>query len=141
MRKLILIFTFILPLTFFAQTARDINVIIQKTVDLHALKTYFNDDEKTGETPIIIINDDKIPNNLIVFKFNKRVKVMTFGEIETFKNMSDKNLDSYFVFEVIEFKGDEVKIRASFRKDEKIAINVSMKKENNNWLVVDSKAG
>lgn len=141
MRKLILIFTLILPLSFFAQTARDINIIIQKTVDLHALKGYYNDGEKAGETPIIIINDDKIPNNLIVFKFNKRVKVMTFGEIETFKNMSDRNLDSYFVFEVIEFKGDEVRIKASFRKDEKIAINVSMKKENNNWIVVDSKAG
>ena len=90
MKKLILIFALILPLFFSAQTARDINVIIQKTVDLHALKAYFNDDEKAGETPIIIINDDKIPNNLIVFKFNKRVKVMTFGEIETFKNMSEK---------------------------------------------------
>ena len=42
---------------------------------------------------------NKIPNNLIVFKFNKRVKVMSFGEIETFKNMSQKNLDSYFVFD------------------------------------------
>ncbi|MCB9361285.1 MAG: hypothetical protein H6588_08290 [Flavobacteriales bacterium] len=141
MKKLILILTLVLPLSFFAQTARDINIIIQKTVDLHALKGYYSEDEKAGETPIIIINDDKIPNNLIVFKFNKRVKVMTFGEIETFKNMSDRNLDSYFVFEVIEFKGDEVKIKASFRKEDKIAINVSMKKENNNWLVVDSKAG
>ena len=141
MKKIILILTLTLPLSFFAQTARDINVIIQKTVDLHALKTFFNEGEKAGETPIIIINDDKIPNNLIVFKFNKRVKVMTFGEIETFKNMSDKNLDSYFVFEVIEFKGDEVRVKASFRKNEKIAINVSMKKENNNWLVIDSKAG
>jgi hypothetical protein len=141
MKKLILILTLVLPLFFFAQTARDINVIIQKTVDLHALKTHYNDDEKAGETPIIIINDDKIPNNLIVFKFNKRVKVMTFEEIETFKNMSDKNLDSYFVFEVIEFKGDEVRILASFRKNDKVAINVSMKKENNDWLVVSSKAG
>ena len=141
MKKLFLIFILSIPLSFFAQTARDINVIIQKTVDLHALKAYFNDEEKSGDTPIIIINDDKIPNNLIVFKFNKRVKVMSFGEIETFKNMSQKNLDSYFVFEIIEFKGDEVKIKASFRKNEPIAINVSMKKENNDWKIVDSKAG
>jgi len=141
MKKLFLIFILFIPLSFFAQTARDINVIIQKTVDLHALKAYFNDEEKSGDTPIIIINDDKIPNNLIVFKFNKRVKVMSFGEIETFKNMSQKNLDSYFVFEIIEFKGDEVKIKASFRKNESIAINVSMKKENNDWKIVDSKAG
>lgn len=141
MKKLILIFTLSFPLTFFAQTARDINVIIQKTIDLHALKSYYSEDEKSGDTPLIIINDDRIPNNLIVFKFNKRVKVMTYGEIETFKNMSDKNLDSYFVFEIIEFKGDEVKIKASFRKNEPIAINVSLKKENNNWMVIDSKAG
>tara|TARA_R110001592_G_scaffold35209_7_gene120045 strand:+ start:2413 stop:2838 length:426 start_codon:yes stop_codon:yes gene_type:complete len=141
MKKLILIFILSIPLSFFAQTARDINMIIQKTIDLHALKDYYNENEKSGETPLIIINDDRIPNNLIVFKFNKRVKVMTYGEMETFKTMSEKNLDSYFVFEVIEFKDNEVKIRASFRKDEKIAINVSMKKENNNWLVVESKAG
>ena len=141
MKKLFLIFILFIPLSFFAQTARDINVIIQKTVDLHALKAYFNDEEKSGDTPISIINDDKIPNNLIVFKFNKRVKVMSFGEIETFKSMSQKNLDSYFVFEIIEFKGDEVKIKASFSKNESIAINVSMKKENNDWKIVDSKAG
>ncbi len=141
MRKLILIFVLSIPLSFFAQTARDINVIIQKTIDLHALKGMYSDTEKMGEVPLIIINDDKIPNNLIVFKFNKRVKVMTYGEIETFKSMTQKNLDSYFVFEVIEFKENEVKIKASFRKDEKIAINVSMKKENNNWQVTDSKAG
>lgn len=141
MKKLFLIFILSIPLSFFAQTARDINVIIQKTVDLHALKAYFNDEEKSGDIPIIIINDDKIPNNLIVFKFNKRVKVMSLGEIETFQKMSQKNLDSYFVFEIIEFKGDEVKIKASFRKNEPIAINVSMKKENNDWKIVDSKAG
>lgn len=141
MKKLILILTFLVPMSFFAQNARDINTIIQKTLDLHALKNYFTEEEKNGEVPIIIINDDKIPNNLIVFKFNKRVKVMSYGEIETFKNISDKNLDSYFVFEVMEFKDDQVTIKASFRKNEKIAINVNMKKENNNWQVIESKAG
>ena len=141
MKKLIVILILSIPLSIFAQTARDINVIIQKTIDLHALKGLYSDDEKAGEVPIIIINDDKIPNNLIVFKFNKRVKVMTYGEIETFKNMSKKNLDSYFVFEILEFKDNQVMIKASFRKNETIAINVNMKKENNNWMVVESKAG
>ena len=141
MRKIALILIFILPSLLFAQSSRDINTIIQKTIDLHALKQYYNDDEKSGGTPLIIINDDKIPNNLIVFKFNKRVKIMTSLELETFKTMSKKNLDSYFVFEILEFKDNEVTIQAKFRKTDKIAINVNMKKENNNWMVTDSKAG
>lgn len=141
MKKLLLIFTVFLPLSFFAQNAKDINTVIQKTLDLHALKDYFNDDEKNGQTPIIIINDDKIPNNLIVFKFNKRVKVMTFEEMEVFRSIYQGSLDSYFVFEIMDFVDDKVTIKATFRKNEKIAINVSMKKENNNWLVTESKAG
>lgn len=131
----------LLPLSFFAQSAKDINTVIQKTLDLHALKNYFNEDEKTGQTPIIIINDDKIPNNLIVFKFNKRVKVMTFDEIETFRSVYQGNLDSFFVFDVMDFTDSTVTIKATFRKNEKIAINVDLKKENDNWLVVQSKAG
>ncbi len=141
MKKLVLIFTLLLPLSFFAQSAKDINTIIQKTLDLHALKDYFNDEEKAGQTPIIIINDDKIPNNLIVFKFNKRVKVMTFEEIEVFRSIYQGSLDSYFVFEIMDFTDTTVTIKATFRKNEKIAINVNMKKENNNWMVTESKAG
>ncbi len=141
MKKLVLIFAVILPLSFFAQSSKDINIIIQKTLDLHALKNYFNDDEKSGNTPIIIINDDKIPNNLIVFKFNKRVKVMTFEEMEVFRSVYQGNLDSFFVFEVMDFTDDQVTIKATFRKNEKIAINVNMKKENNNWVITESKAG
>ncbi len=141
MKKLLLIFTLLFPMSFFAQSAKDINTIIQKTIDLHALKGYFSDEEKSGETPIIIINDDKIPNNLIVFKFNKRVKVMTYGEIETFRSISQKNLDSYFVFEIMDFKDNEVTIKATFRKNDKIAMNVNMKKENEQWMVTESKAG
>lgn len=141
MKKLLLIFILLFPMSFFAQSAKDINTIIQKTIDLHALKGYFSDEEKSGETPIIIINDDKIPNNLIVFKFNKRVKVMTYGEIETFRSISQKNLDSYFVFEIMDFKDNEVTIKATFRKNDKIAINVNMKKENEQWMVTESKAG
>ncbi len=86
MKKLILIL-FLLPLITFAQSARDINIVIQKTLDLEVLKSYYNGDESAGLTPLIIINDEKIPNNLIVFKFNKRVKVMTPEEIETFKSL------------------------------------------------------
>ncbi len=141
MKKLVLILVVLLPLSFFAQSAKDINTVIQKTLDLHALKDYFNEDEKNGQTPIIIINDDKIPNNLIVFKFNKRVKVMTFEEMEVFKSIYQGSLDSYFVFEIMDFTDTTVTIKATFRKNEKIAINVNMKKENNNWMVTESKAG
>ena len=141
MKKLVLILVVFLPLSFFAQSARDINTVIQKTLDLHALKDYFNEDEKAGQTPIIIINDDKIPNNLIVFKFNKRVKVMTYDEIETFRSVYQGSLDSYFVFDVMDFSDSTVTIKATFRKNEKIAINVNLKKENDNWMVVQSKAG
>ncbi|MCC7331682.1 MAG: hypothetical protein IT232_03645 [Flavobacteriales bacterium] len=141
MKKLLLFIVLSVPLTYFAQSSKDINVVIQKTIDLHALKNLYNEDEKNGVTPIIIINDDKIPNNLIVFKFNKRVKVMSFEEMEVFRSVYQGNLDSYFIFEIIEFKDNMATIKATFRKNEKIAINVNMKKENDNWIVTDSKAG
>lgn len=141
MRKIVLILALILPTIIVAQSSRDINLIIQKTIDLHALKKFYNDSEKSGETPIIILNDKMIPNNLIVFKFNKRVKIMTPEELETFRQIYKGNLDSFFVFEVIEFKEDEVKIKATFRKEEKIAIDVSMKKQDRDWLVTESSAG
>ena len=141
MRKLALILAILIPTTFMAQTSRDVNLIIQKTIDLHALKKHFSEAEINGETPLIIINDDKIPNNLIVFKFNKRVKIMTPSEMETFKSIYKGNLDSYFVFEVMDFKGDEVTIKATFRKTDKIAINVNMKKQDHEWKVTESSAG
>ena len=109
MKKLILIL-FLLPAIMFAQSARDINLVIQKTLDLEVLKKHYNGDEMSGQTPILIINDEKIPNNLIVFKFNKRVKVMTFEEIETFKNIYKGSLDSYFTFEVMHYFKGEVTI-------------------------------
>ena len=87
MKKLIFLLILFIPSVFFAQSSRDINTVIQKTIDLHALSKYFNASEKAGETPLIIINDDKIPNNLIVFKFNKRVKIMTPAQMETFKSI------------------------------------------------------
>ncbi len=141
MKKTLLLLTIIIPSLFFAQSPRDINTVIQKTIDLHALKNHYSESEKAGETPLIILNDNKIPNNLIVFKFNKRVKVMTPEQLETFKSISKKNLDSYFVFEIIEFKNDQVTIKAQFRKTNKIAINVNMKKQEREWLVTESSAG
>jgi predicted P-loop ATPase len=140
MKKIILLLIFFIPTLFFAQSSRDINTIIQKTIDLHALKKYYSESEITGETPLIIINDDKIPNNLIVFKFNKRVKIMTPEQLKTFKSIYKGNLDSFFVFEIMEFKENEVTIKAVFRKTDKIAIDVNMKKEDKDWLVVASSA-
>ena len=141
MKRVILLLIIFFPSLFFAQSSRDINTIIQKTIDLHALKKHYNESEMSGETPLIILNDDKIPNNLIVFKFNKRVKIMTPDQLETFKAVYKGNLDSYFVFEIMEFKEDQVSIKAVFRKTDKIAINVSMKKQEKNWLVTESSAG
>ena len=69
MKKSVLFLTIIFPMVFLAQSSRDINTVIHKTIDLHALKQHFNESEKAGETPLIILNDDKIPDNLIVFKF------------------------------------------------------------------------
>lgn len=130
----------LIPALLSAQSSRDINTVIQKTLDLNALKGYYSEKEKSGETPLIVINDDKIPNNLIVFKFNKRIKVMTDGEIETLRNIYKGNLDSYFVFEVMDFsRENEVSIKATFRKENTIIIQVSMKKEDNDWKVVASK--
>ena len=128
-------------MVFFAQSSKDINTIIQKTIDLHALSSHYNESEKAGETPLIILNDDKIPSNLIIFKFNKRVKIMTPAQLETFRAMSKKNLDSYFVFEVMNFTEDTVEIKANFRKTDKIAINVNMKKQDSRWKVIESSAG
>lgn len=140
MKKIALLIAIIIPSVIMAQSSRDVNLIIQKTIDLHALKKHYNESEKSGETPLIIINDDKIPNNLIVFKFNKRVKIMTTDELETFKQIYKGSLDSYFVFEVMEFKDDEVTVKATFRKNDKIAINVSMKKQDKDWMVTESSA-
>ena len=139
MKKLILIL-FLLPAIMFAQSARDINLVIQKTLDLEVLKKHYNGDEMSGQTPILIINDEKIPNNHIVFKFNKRVKVMTFEEIETFKNIYKGSLDSYFTFEVMHFEGDNVIIKASFRKVNPLKIEVTMQKKDKDWVVISSSA-
>ena len=141
MKKIIILLALFFPAIFFAQTSRDINTVIQKTIELHALKKYFNESEMSGETPLIILNDNKIPNNLIVFKFNKRVKIMTPAQLETFKSIYKGSLDSYFVFEIMDFKENEVTVKAVFRKTDKIAINVSMKKQDREWKVTESSAG
>jgi hypothetical protein len=141
MKKIILFLGLLFPLVILAQTSRDINTVIQKTIDLHALSTHYNAAERAGETPLIILNDDKIPNNLIVFKFNKRVKIMTSDQLATFKSLSKKNLDSYFVFEVLNFTEDSVEIKANFRKTDTIAININMKKQDRVWKIINSSAG
>ena len=141
MKKIFLLLTILIPTLFFAQTSRDINTVIQKTIDLHALKKHFNESEISGETPLIIMNNDKIPNNLIVFKFNKRVKIMTPEQLETFRSIYKGNLDSYFVFEIMNFTEDTVEIKAKFRKTDKIAINVNMKRQDKDWMVTESSAG
>lgn len=141
MKKIIVILYLVLPVFLFSQSSRDINTVIQKTLDLHALKEYYSDSERSGETPLLIINEDKIPDNLIVFKFNKRVKVMTHDEIKIMKSIYKGNLDSYFVFDVMDF-GDNhqtVSIKASFRKENTLTIHVSMKKEKDRWIVIASK--
>ena len=110
MKKFIITLFILVPFFMKAQSSKDLNIIVQKTLDLHALKNFYNDTEKKGETPIIIINNGKLPENLIVFKFHKRVKIMTFEEMEQFKAFYQGSLDSYFVFEVLEFKDNEVVI-------------------------------
>lgn len=140
MNKIIIVFSLFLPTLIFGQSSKDINTVIQKTIDLHALKNHFNELEKSGETPLIILNDDKIPNNLIVFKFNKRVKIMTPQQLEAFQAITKKNLDSYFVFELINFTNNAVKIKAKFRKVNTVEILVNMKKQNQQWMVSESSA-
>ncbi len=124
-----------------AQTAKDVNLVIQRMLDLHDLQDIYTPEEKNGEVPLIILTNGEIPQNLLVFKFNKRVKIMTPSELETFKTIYKGNLDSYFVFDTLQFNGNEAKIYARFRKNDKIPVSVSLKKENNTWVVVDGKAG
>lgn len=140
MKKIILLLAIIIPSLLFAQNSKDIHTVIQKTIDLHVLKQYYNEKEKAGEVPLIIINDGKIPNNLIVFKFEKQVAVMTKEELVSFKSTYKGDMDSFFIFEILEFNNDEAIIKANFRKKNRISIDVNMKKENDNWLVIASKA-
>lgn len=124
-----------------AQTAKDVNIVIQKTLDLHELKDHYSEDEKEGSTPLIIINDEKIPDNLILFKFNKRVKIMTENELKTFKQVYSGDLSSYFVFDTLQISSNEAKISAKFREGDKIPISVKLEKRDNQWYVTESKAG
>ena len=87
MKNLILSLAILFPVAIFAQSSKDINTVIQKTIDLHVLHAHFNASEKAGETPLIILNDDKIPSNLIIFKFNKRVKIMTTDQLDAFRDI------------------------------------------------------
>ncbi len=141
MKKTLLLLAIIFPILVGAQTARDINTIIQQTLDLNVLDEHFSEAEKSGETPIIIINNNNIPNNLIIFKFNKRVKILTSEELAKFKQVYTGNLDSYFVFELMKFEDNKAIIKASFRKMDPIAISLSLKKDATNWSITESSAG
>ena len=141
MKRIALLLLIFSPLLILGQSSKDINAVIQKTIDLHALQEHYSDAEKAGEIPLIIINEDKIPNNLIVFKFNKRIKIITMEELETFKSFGKGNYNSFFVFEIMEFKENTVNIKATFRKIHQVKIDVNLKKENDTWIVVESKAG
>jgi hypothetical protein len=81
MRNILLLKFLFLTAFLYAQTAKDVNILLQKTIDLNSLKSHYSEDELNGLTPIILINDENIPDNLIIFKFNKRVKLLTPEEI------------------------------------------------------------
>tara|TARA_Y100001934_G_C12164345_1_gene683520 strand:+ start:68 stop:496 length:429 start_codon:yes stop_codon:yes gene_type:complete len=142
MNRLILLSVLaIFSLKLSAQTAKDVNLVIQRMLDFSDLQKVYTEEEKNGEVPLIILTNGEIPQNLLVFKFNKRVKIMTPQELETFKTMYKGSLDSYFVFDTLQFNGNEAKIYARFRKNDNIPVHLSLKKENNNWVVVEGKAG
>ncbi len=56
-----------------AQTAKDVNLVIQRMLDLHDLQDIYTPEEKNGEVPLLILTNGEIPQNLLVFKFNTRV--------------------------------------------------------------------
>ena len=66
---------------------------------------------------------------------------MTHDEINIMKRIYKGNLDSYFVFDVMDFSDDyqTVSIKASFRKENTLTIHVSMKKKEDRWVVIASK--
>lgn len=143
MKKLLTTISFILffVVLSFAQTAKDVNLVIQQMLDFKDLQKVYTNAEKNGEVPLIIITNGEIPQNLLVFKFNKRVKIMTPEELETFKTIYKGSLDSYFIVDTLQFNGDEAKIYARFRKNDNIPVSLNLKKENNHWVVIEGKAG
>ena len=129
MNRLILLSVLaIFSLKLSAQTAKDVNLVIQRMLDFSDLQKVYTEEEKNGEVPLIILTNGEIPQNLLVFKFNKRVKIMTPQELETFKTMYKGSLDSYFVFDTLQFNGNEAKIYARFRKNDNIPVHLSLKK-------------
>lgn len=138
----ILLLTLILFVVFtYAQTAKDVNILLQKTIDLSSLKAHYSEDEVNGFTPIILINDENIPDNLILFKFNKRVKLLTPEEIETLSKIYKGNLDSYFQLKIYKLDETKAEVIGSFRKHNPINIKVVFEKDNGDWKIISSKAG
>lgn len=132
---LILFFFVFGILTVKSQSTKDLTICLQRVIDLNALKDIYTESEKSGETPIIIIKTDQIPENLILFKFGKRVKILTFDEINTFKQFYKGSLDSYFQLKIKPIKEDKIEITGSFRKDNPVKLEVLLVKENDTWVV------
>lgn len=123
----------------FTQNTKDLSICLQRVVDLSALKEVYTESEKSGETPIIIIRKDPIPDNLILFKFGKRVKILTFEEIATFKQFYQGSLDSYFDLDVTQATPDKMIVKGYFRKQNPVKLEVTLVRENDTWVVDKSK--
>ncbi len=123
------------------QSAKDVNFLLQKTIDLNALKAHYTEDEMKGFTPIILINDEHIPDNLILFKFNKRVKLLTPEEIETLGKIYKGSLDSYFQLRIFKLEDNKAEVSGTFRKVNPVSIQVVFEKQDGDWKIISSKAG
>lgn len=141
MRNILLLKFLFLTAFLYAQTAKDVNILLQKTIDLNSLKSHYSEDELNGLTPIILINDENIPDNLIIFKFNKRVKLLTPEEIETLGKIYKGNLDSYFQLKIYKVEDSKAEVIGTFRKNNPLNIKVVFEKENGDWKVISSKVG
>lgn len=141
MRNILLLKFLFLTAFLYAQSAKDVNILLQKTIDLNALKAHYTEDEVNGFTPIILINDENIPDNLIIFKFNKRVKLLTPEEIETLGKIYKGNLDSYFQLSIYKIEDSKAEVTGTFRKHNPLNIKVIFEKDNGDWKIISSKVG
>jgi len=141
MRNILLLKFLFLTAFLYAQSAKDVNILLQKTIDLNTLKAHYTEDEVNGFTPIILINDENIPDNLIIFKFNKRVKLLTPEEIETLGKIYKGNLDSYFQLSIYKIEDSKAEVTGTFRKHNPLNIKVIFEKDNGDWKIISSKVG
>jgi hypothetical protein len=120
---------------------KDISIIFQKTVDLTELQDKFNDKEKSGEAPLIILNEDgSLPENMIVLKFDRRVKIMTPNQLEMFKQFYSGDLDSYFIIDKMEIQKNYAELKLRFRKNDTVYIYVKLQKDKEgDWHVREAE--